>query len=104
MTLHAAVVHSRDGIRLLTASASAEQTLDAVAQYVLRHADHMLWPVDARQVAGLLAIGRLRAGVDLYFDRVGERWDREFLHEAQLRQTGPADVPSGIENDPGSGH
>jgi hypothetical protein len=79
MALHAAVVHSAEGIHLLTASRSAEGLIEFVAGYVRSQADQMLWPDDAKRVHALLGAASCRAAVDLYFARVGERWEREYL-------------------------
>jgi hypothetical protein len=75
----AAVVCSWDGVRF-SASASTQAALRSmIAEYIRRHADTQLWPDRAREVRALLDSGALKAGIDLYFARVGQRWDEEWL-------------------------
>lgn len=81
MALHVAAVYAADGIgvRLLTAASSAEALTARVATYVERQAEYLLWPADAERVRALLAEGKRREAVELYFAKVGERWERERL-------------------------
>ena len=77
--LHVAVVHSADGVRFATAAASRTELVERLAEYVRRRAPRTLWPADARYVRSLLIRGELEAAVEVYFGRVGDRWDREWL-------------------------
>ena len=79
MTLYAAVVHTIENVLLLTAGTSLEEVTGHVAGYVQENAEDMLWPEDGRQVRALLDEGRRSEAIELYFTRVGERWDREYL-------------------------
>jgi len=77
--LHVAAVYAADGIRLLVAAATPAALTGRIAEHVARHASHQLRSTVARRVRALLAAGRLEDAIDLYFSRVGERWDREYL-------------------------
>ena len=77
--LHVAIVHSSDGVRFATAGASRAELVQRLAEYVRRRAPHVLWTDDARHVRALLARGELEAAVEVYFGRVGDRWDAEWL-------------------------
>jgi len=82
--LHVAVVYAKDGIRLLTASHSARIVSERVAACIAIQAEALLWPADAQQVHSLLEIGRTEEAIAWYFDRVGERWEREYLHREEV--------------------
>jgi hypothetical protein len=75
----AAVVHSADGIRFVATAASPDALLARLAAYVRGRCDDMLWTDAARQVRALLDDGDLHAAITRYFERTGERWDRERL-------------------------
>jgi hypothetical protein len=45
----------------------------------------LLWADDAGRVLDLLAAGEVETAVDLYFSRVGDRWDAEYLHRQVVR-------------------
>lgn len=77
--LHVAVVHSVNGVRLVTAATSRVALAERLADYVRQHAGNQLWPRDARRLRRLLAAGRLDAAIETYFGSVGERWDEERL-------------------------
>ena len=77
-TLCVAIVHSSDGIHLVT-TGPEDAAFAEVGDYVRCRAEHQLWPDDAARLMTLLEQGRVRDAVDLYFARVGDRWDREYL-------------------------
>jgi len=79
MTVHVAAVYALDGIRFLTAAPSAQELVERVALHVKQSADTLLSPEDAAHVLCLLEEGKQHAAVDLYFARVGLRWEREVL-------------------------
>jgi hypothetical protein len=79
MLVHVAAVYALDGIRFLTAAPSAQELLERLAMHVKQNADVLLWPEDAANVLCLLEQGEQHAAVDLYFARVGQRWEREVL-------------------------
>jgi hypothetical protein len=77
--LRVAVVHSSDGVRFATSGASRAEVVQRLADYVWPRAAHALWPDDARHVHSLMARGELEAAVEVYFGRVGTRWEPEWL-------------------------
>jgi len=80
MTHHfTAVVHAADGVRFVASAASRSALMDAVAGYVERRCDDLLWPDDAASVRALIVAGKVSAAVGAYFAKVGDRWDREEL-------------------------
>ena len=74
-----AVVHAADGVRQVVAARSADDLMDALADYVRRRATKQLWPRVARRVHELLVRGRAASAVELYFAQAGHRWDEERL-------------------------
>ena len=54
-TLHVAVVHTVDAVRLITAATSRAALADRLAEYVRQQAEDRLWPDDARCLHRLLA-------------------------------------------------
>jgi hypothetical protein len=78
-TLRVAVVHSWDGVRFAAAALSRVDLVRRLSDYVRRRSPHTLWASDARHVRTLLARGELEAAVEVYFGRVGSRWDPEWL-------------------------
>jgi hypothetical protein len=77
--LHVGIVHSADGVRFATAAGSRAELVQRLAEYVGRRAPDVLWTGDARHVGALLVRGELEAAVEVYFGRVGDRWDPEWL-------------------------
>lgn len=73
-----AIVHSTDGVHLVT-TGPEDAALAEVGEYVRCRAEYQLWSEDAAQLSWLLEQGRVKDAVELYFERVGERWDREYL-------------------------
>lgn len=74
-----AIVHDPDGVRFLATAEGGDILLAQLADYVRGRCDDMLWADEAREVHRLFDEGELGAGVALYFDHTGERWDRERL-------------------------
>jgi hypothetical protein len=89
--LHVAAVFAHDGIRLLTASHSEAGVTERLAAYIQGQADLLLWPGDARRVRALLEVGDTEEAIDLYFARVGERWEREHLHREGIETADPTE-------------
>lgn len=77
--LHVAVVHVGDSICFLTAASTWVGLGDRLAVYVRGHAPLQLWPDDAGRVERLFAEERTWDAIRCYFERVGDRWDRERL-------------------------
>jgi hypothetical protein len=90
-TLCVAVVHSADGVRLATAATSRVEIVRRLAEYVQRRLSQTLWPEDARHVRALLIRGELEAAVEVYFGRVGRRWDQEWLVTTAIVTTSGAE-------------
>lgn len=74
-----AVVHAADGVRFVAAAPSRPEVVRQLADYVRPRVKHTLWADDARHVRSLFIRGELEAAVEVYFGRVGERWDGEWL-------------------------
>ena len=74
-----AIVHTADGIRFVATGACPDALMLRLAGYVRGRCDDVLWADAARQVRALLDDGQLTAAIALYFERTGERWDRERL-------------------------
>ena len=77
--LHVAIVHGVDGIHYVAAADSAALLTTELALYVERQAGMQLYAEDARSVMQMLSGGEADRAVRFYFDRVGVRWDREWL-------------------------
>lgn len=78
-TLVIATVHAADGVQFAAVADCREGLVHRVAQHVRRNFATQLWPADAERVRVHLDEGALEAAVTLYFERVGERWDEEWL-------------------------
>lgn len=78
--LHVALVASLDGLRFTAVDRSAEGLLQRLSEYVAANAHTGLWPDSARRVRLLLTQSDSAAAIQHYFDRVGDRWDPEYLH------------------------
>lgn len=74
-----AIVHFASGVRFVAAAACPEALSVLVARYVRERCDDLLWPDAALRVHELLNQGLLPQAIALYFERTGERWDREQL-------------------------
>ena len=77
--LHYAIVSGPDGIHFASAGADEDKMFAGLVRYIKQRCGFTLWPRDANEVIALLDAGRTTDAIDLYFDRVGERWDREYL-------------------------
>jgi hypothetical protein len=87
--VHIAVVYAIDGVRLVSAGESQEAVAARLAEYVGEQAEHALRPDGAARIRALLRGGSPWEAVQLYFARVGERWDREYL-QIQRVEVAPA--------------
>ena len=77
--LHYAIVSGADGIHFAASGADEDKMFAGLVRYVRQRCGFTLWPHDAREVIALLDAGRMTDAIALYFDRVGDRWDREYL-------------------------
>jgi len=77
--VYVAIVHSPDGVHLATAGVTRAELVRLLADYVRARCGYTLWPNESRYVRTLLARGELEAAVEVYFGRVGDRWDEERL-------------------------
>ena len=74
-----AIVHSDCGVRFVATAACPDALSMQLAGYVRGRCDDVLWTDAAQQVRELLDDGKLSEAIALYFERTGERWDRERL-------------------------
>jgi hypothetical protein len=77
--LHYAIVSGPDGIHFAASGADQNKMFAGLVRYLRQRCGFTLWPRDAREVIALLDAGRTTDAIALYFDRVGDRWDREYL-------------------------
>jgi hypothetical protein len=66
-------------VRFLTAAPTRASLMELLAGYVLQHADGMLRPDAVLELRRLISAGRTAEAVRFYFERVGERWEKEYL-------------------------
>ena len=74
-----AIVHFAGGVRFVATASCPDVLSERLARYVRGRCDDVLWPDAARHVLVLLDDGKLMDAIALYFERTGERWDRERL-------------------------
>lgn len=79
--LHVAVVHGPGRVHFVAAARTRGAMMARLGEYVAAQAAVQLYGEDARTVLGLMAAGSAEAGVRHYFQRVGRRWDVEWLNE-----------------------
>jgi len=80
--VYRATVHSADGVRFSARASGPEALLREILAYVRARCDSVLWAQDAEAVRKLIDQNRHDAAIALYFERVGERWDEEWLETA----------------------
>ena len=90
--LHYAIVSGPDGIHFAASGPSEDKMFAGLVRYIRQRCGFTLWASDANEVIASLDAGRTADAIALYFDRVGERWDREYLElvspAASLRAAG----------------
>jgi hypothetical protein len=77
--LHYAIVSGPDGMQFAAAGADEDEMIAGLVRYIKQRCGFTLWPRDAGEVMALLDAGQTADAIDLYFDRVGDRWDSEYL-------------------------
>lgn len=77
--LHYAIVSGPDGIHFAAAGPDEAKMFAGLIRYIEQRCGFTLWPRDAREVLAMLDAGRMADAIETYFDRVGDRWDREYL-------------------------
>jgi hypothetical protein len=77
-----ATIRASDGVRFTATSATRELLMREIAAYVVSRCDYVLWAADACRVHAFIDTGEPDAAINLYFARVGERWDEERLEIA----------------------
>jgi hypothetical protein len=82
--LHVGIVHGVRRIHFVAAGESRTALLRGMAEYVATQVELQLYPEDAREINLLLDDGALEEAVRLYFERIGARWDREWLEGATV--------------------
>lgn len=90
--VHVAIVYAADEVREILVTVQSKRLWSDLARYVEENARMKLWPKDAETVLDLLNAGRVETSVEMYFDRVGLRWDRERLHLDVVEVSEVADV------------
>lgn len=78
--VHLAVVSANDGVVEVLCDWTSEGLLIRLSRYVEENAVGKLWSKDSRRMRELLEAGNPEAAIELYFEKVGERWDSERLH------------------------
>lgn len=79
--MHVGIVHGASGIHFVAAADTQAALMREVAGYVRRQALVQLYPQETAAVEQLLERCEEEAAVRFYFERVGARWDREWLTE-----------------------
>lgn len=87
-----AVVHGEQRIHSIMAAPTAAELTERVADYVRENARVQLYASEAERVTAMLAAGATDAAVRYYFDRVGRKWDREWLHVDVVEAAAPAEA------------
>jgi hypothetical protein len=77
--VYVGIVHTADGVLYATVAESRAMLLERIVDHVCARAEDQLWPVHSRRLKQLLDAGEVESAVALYFERVGERWDEEWL-------------------------
>lgn len=77
--VYVATVHTGHSVCHVTADTTVAGLTDRLGEYVRQHAVYQLWPEDTEHAMDLLSAGSPGEAVDFYFEKVGERWDRERL-------------------------
>jgi hypothetical protein len=83
-----ATIRASDGVRFTATSATRELLMREIAAYVVSRCDYVLWAADACRVHAFIDTGEPDAAINLYFARVGERWDEERLELASHPSSG----------------
>ena len=77
--MHVAVVHGKDGVHFVAAAETRAALVHQVAAYVRDQADLQLYARDVAILTDMLQRRDEEGAVRFYFQRVGQRWDREWL-------------------------
>jgi hypothetical protein len=78
-TTFVAVVHDSDRVLFTASSLTRASLIEAIAEFVARNANVLLWSKDATRVQRLLRTGHAEAAIEHYFTCVGARWDNQWL-------------------------
>lgn len=82
--VHVGIVRGAGGINFMAAAETRGALMRRLARYARSRADMQLYDEDARTLGRLVSAGSAEAAVRFYFERVGERWDREWLDEGTV--------------------
>ena len=74
-----AVVHDSDRILFIASTLTRASLIEAIAEFVARNANVLLWATDAARVQRLLRTGHAEAAIEQYFACTGDRWDSQWL-------------------------
>lgn len=77
--MHVAVVHGTGGVHYVAAAQTRAALVRQVAGYVRDQADLQLYARDVAILTDMLQRQDEEGAVRFYFQRVGQRWDREWL-------------------------
>lgn len=83
-TVHVAVISANDGVVSVLCDWTSNGLLIRLSRYVEENAVAKLWPEVYSRVRELVRVGKREAAIELYFKKVGERWDVEFLHREAI--------------------
>ena len=83
-----AVIHESDHVLFTASTLTRAALIEAIAEYVARNANFLLWAPDARRVHRLLRAGQAEAAVEHYFACVGDRWDNQWLVTTAVSASG----------------
>jgi hypothetical protein len=83
------IVHGERCVHFVAVAETRAALHGRIAEYIRSHADTQLYAEDARIVSQLLERAEVQRAIRYYFDRVGDRWDREWLNEATVDMAAP---------------
>jgi hypothetical protein len=75
-----AVIHGRRYVHHVVVASSRSMLIRGLGRYVRDHARIQLRAEDSAKVEDLLIRGEAEHAVAFYMDRVGDRWDEEWLY------------------------
>jgi hypothetical protein len=83
-TMYVGIIHGVRSIDFVAAAENRPGMLGRIAEYVRGQADVQLYGPDARLLDALLQREGVEAAIRFYFERVGEKWDRQWLEVVRV--------------------
>jgi hypothetical protein len=83
-TLYVGIIHGVRSIHFVAAAENQPGMLGRIAEYVRAQADVQLYGSDARLLDALLQGEGVESAIRFYFERVGEKWDRQWLEVVRV--------------------